>query len=118
MAGRVVACDYRRLLTANIARSSPPNPRMQPTGRSARRSVRAAASAGAARGSVGLCGRRLERLQLMRMSLGGLPGIPDTPAGGAAAYVDWLRLALAFPTCAAAGRARMVRSRLTPRNLA
>jgi len=41
VAGRVVARDYGWFLTTDIARGSPPNPRMQPTGRTVPGSARA-----------------------------------------------------------------------------
>jgi hypothetical protein len=61
--------------------SALPNPRMQPTGRSGRRSARARASQQPGSGSVDLCGRGPEGLQLMCQSLGG-------PRFGSASYVS------------------------------
>jgi len=46
-----------------------PNPRMQPTGRDGRTSLRARGSQWPSSGGIGLCGRRHEGLQLMRKSL-------------------------------------------------
>ena len=48
----------------------PPNPRMQPTGRSGPAAPLGRRAPVSALWNVGLCGRRLEGLQLMRKSLG------------------------------------------------
>jgi hypothetical protein len=81
-----IAVDWRRILplrrvndasslsclttTAVTRRRLQPNPQMQPTGRTGRRSARAPASSRPNSGSVDWCGRQHGGLQLICMSLG------------------------------------------------
>jgi hypothetical protein len=58
------------------ASGPPPNPQMQPTGRSAPSSARALI-AGGDQWSIGWCGHGLEGLQLICISLGVSPRIAD-----------------------------------------
>ena len=65
-----LGCSWRSsgLPQADVPLGLPPNPRMQPTGRSVPNSVRALPADGGQR-NVGLCEPRLESPQLMRKSL-------------------------------------------------